>query len=62
MAYPYLRDQTRSRGKPVKTYDVVYRATVRTKDGRPVTRPRQETHSAKGRSRSRDGRIEFPSA
>ena len=33
----------RSRGKPVKTYAVVYRTKVRTDDGRTVTRLRQES-------------------
>jgi hypothetical protein len=43
----------RSRGKPVKTYAVVYRATVRTDNGSTVTRLRQETHDTKAAAEAR---------
>ena len=46
----YIRShetKQRARGKTVKTYAVVYRAKVRTDDGRVVSRLRQETHATK---------------
>jgi integrase len=44
----YIRShetKQRARGKTVKTYAVVYRAKVRTDDGRVVSRLRQESHA-----------------
>ena len=49
-AMAYIRThetKQRARGKTVKTYAVVYRAKVRTDDGRVVSRLRQETHASK---------------
>ena len=43
----------RSRGRPVKSYAVVYRAKLRTDDGRVVTRLRQETHATKAAAEAR---------
>lgn len=49
MAYISTHEtKQRSRGKPVKTYAVVYRAKVRTDDGRIIDRLRHETHAQRG--------------
>ncbi len=54
MAYIRMHEtKHRSRGKLVKTYAVVYRAKVRTDDGRIVTRLRQETHATKAAAEAR---------
>ena len=52
----YIRShetKQRARGKTVKTYAVVYRAKVRTDDGRVVSRLRQETHATKAAAEAR---------
>ena len=52
----YIRShetKQRARGKTVKTYAVVYRAKVRTDDGRVVSRLRQETHASKAAAEAR---------
>ena len=52
----YIRShetKQRARGKTVKTYAVVYRAKVRTDDGRVVSRLRQETHATKAAAQAR---------
>ena len=52
----YIRShetKQRARGKTVKTYAVVYRAKVRTDDGRMVSRLRQETHATKAAAEAR---------
>jgi hypothetical protein len=48
MAYVRAHDtKANARGRVVKRYEVIYRAKVRTEDGRTVTRLRQETHPTK---------------
>ena len=52
----YIRShetKQRARGKTVKTYAVVYRAKVRTDDGRVVSRLRQESHATKAAAEAR---------
>lgn len=52
----YIRShetKQRARGKTVKTYAVVYRAKVRSDDGRVVSRLRQETHATKAAAEAR---------
>ena len=52
----YIRShetKQRARGKTVKTYAVVYRAKVRTDNGRVVARLRQETHATKAAAEAR---------
>ena len=52
----YIRShetKQRTRGKTVKTYAVVYRAKVRTDDGRVVSRLRQESHATKAAAEAR---------
>lgn len=54
MAYVRAHDTTRTeRGRVVKRYEVVYRAKVRTDDGRTVTKLRQETHPTKAAADAR---------
>ncbi|UCZ61465.1 tyrosine-type recombinase/integrase [Mycolicibacterium phocaicum] len=54
MAYVRTHDtKATARGKVVKRYEVVYRAKVRTDDGRTVTRLRQETHPTKAAAEAR---------
>lgn len=54
MAYIRCHEtKQRARGKTVKTYAVVYRAKVRTGDGRMVSRLRQETHASKAAAEAR---------
>lgn len=54
MAYVRAHDTKQTaRGRIVKRYEVVYRAKVRTDDGRVVTRLRQETHPTKAAAEAR---------
>jgi len=54
MAYVRAHDtKANARGRVVKRYEVVYRAKVRTDDGRTVTRLRQETHPTKSAAEAR---------
>lgn len=54
MAYVRVHDTSQSaRGRVVKRYEVVYRAKVRTEDGRIVTRLRQETQPTKAAAEAR---------
>ena len=54
MAYIRTHEtKQRARGKPVKTYAMVYRAKLRTDDGRMATRLRQETHATKAAAQAR---------
>jgi integrase len=54
MAYVRVHEtKQRSRGKPIRTYAVVYRAKERTDDGRIVTRLRQETHATRAAAEAR---------
>ena len=54
MAYVREHETTKSaRGRVVKRYEVVYRAKVRTDDGKIVTRLRQETHPTKAAAETR---------
>lgn len=54
MAYVREHETTRTaRGRVVNRYEVVYRAKVRTDDGRVVTRLRQETHPTKAAADAR---------
>jgi integrase len=54
MAYVRAHDtKANARGRVVKRYEVVYRAKVRTEDGRTVSRLRQETHPTKAAADAR---------
>lgn len=54
MAYVRAHDtKANARGRVVKRYEVVYRAKVRTDDGRTVTRLRQETHPTRAAAEAR---------
>ena len=54
MAYIRTHEtKQRAHGKPVKSYAMVYRAKLRTDDGRMVTRLRQETHATKAAAQAR---------
>jgi hypothetical protein len=54
MAYVRAHDtKANARGRVVKRYEVVYRAKVRTDDGRIETRLRQETHPTKAAADAR---------
>jgi integrase len=58
MAYVRAHDtKANARGRIVKRYEVVYRAKVRTDDGRTVTRLRQEAHPTKAAADARAAQL-----